>query len=164
MGKKTKNLICSQRQGFSRENLFYFILFFFLVFLDQITKFFANRLRMTSINQGVAFGFNFFNDRWLLFSLIMVLIVGFFIFFKKLAFRSTVQANQKSKLTSTMIKLAAVLFLAGAISNLIDRVFFSGVRDFLPVPFFNLKNNLADYFIVLGLALWWGSMGRDSAE
>jgi len=48
--------------------------------------------------------------------------------------------------------VAATLILAGAISNLIDRIVWGGVIDWLSVPIFNLKNNLADWAIFVGLS------------
>ncbi len=33
-------------------------------------------------------------------------------------------------------------------SNIVDRLVLGGVRDFLPLPFVDMKNNLADWFIV----------------
>lgn len=46
----------------------------------------------------------------------------------------------------------------GVSSNLIDRLVFGGVRDWLPIPFTQLNNNLADYAISIGLVglVWQG--------
>lgn len=46
---------------------------------------------------------------------------------------------------------AAGLFFGGAVSNLLDRVWFGGVRDWLPLPLTGIHNNLADYAVVLSL-------------
>ncbi|NCN82450.1 MAG: signal peptidase II [Candidatus Pacebacteria bacterium] len=48
---------------------------------------------------------------------------------------------------------AAGLFCGGALSNMLDRVFFGGVRDWLEVPVFGLRNNFADWAIFLSL-IW----------
>lgn len=43
------------------------------------------------------------------------------------------------------------LFFAASLSNIWDRVVFGGVRDFLTVPILGVKNNVADWCIVLSL-------------
>lgn len=45
------------------------------------------------------------------------------------------------------------LIIAGALGNLLDRLFYGQVIDFLEVPFWSVFN-LADAFIVLGLLGW----------
>jgi lipoprotein signal peptidase len=45
----------------------------------------------------------------------------------------------------------AGLFWAGVVANMIDRVFFGGVRDWLPIPGLGLYNNLADWYITAAL-------------
>jgi lipoprotein signal peptidase len=42
-----------------------------------------------------------------------------------------------------------VLFMAGGVSNLLDRALWGGVRDWLPIPFVGLTNNFADWYIAL---------------
>lgn len=49
--------------------------------------------------------------------------------------------------------VASGLFFGGSVSNIIDRVLYSAVRDWIPVPLFNVKNNLADWAIFLALLL-----------
>ncbi|MBU0978365.1 MAG: signal peptidase II [Patescibacteria group bacterium] len=43
------------------------------------------------------------------------------------------------------------LFLGGGLSNLIDRIIWGGVRDWLSVPLMGMQNNLADWAIAIGL-------------
>lgn len=45
------------------------------------------------------------------------------------------------------------LFIGGAVSNIIDRIYFGGVRDWFPIPFVGLRNNLADWAIFLAVFL-----------
>jgi len=47
--------------------------------------------------------------------------------------------------------LGLVLIFAGAISNLLDRIFFDSVRDFLDFALF--RANVADLYIILGIAI-----------
>lgn len=45
------------------------------------------------------------------------------------------------------------LFLGGAVANLIDRLIWGGVRDWLPIPFTGLLNNLADWAIAAAVVM-----------
>jgi len=45
-------------------------------------------------------------------------------------------------------------FLGGVWANTLDRVFFGGVRDWIPVLGFGLYNNLADWALAFGCILW----------
>lgn len=49
--------------------------------------------------------------------------------------------------------LAFGLFFGGVMSNVLDRMIHGGVRDWLPVPFFELYNNFADWAIVIGIII-----------
>lgn len=49
--------------------------------------------------------------------------------------------------------VAAGLFFGGAIANLFDRVFFNAVRDWMPIPFTQIQNNIADWALFLGVLL-----------
>lgn len=48
-------------------------------------------------------------------------------------------------------------------SNLLDRLVYGGVRDWLTVPVLGLKNNLADWAIV-GAIVWYGIMLKRLSE
>ncbi len=49
--------------------------------------------------------------------------------------------------------IAGGLFFGGALSNILDRIVFGGVRDWLSIPFTSLNNNVADWAIFIGLVL-----------
>ena len=116
-----------------KKNLKFFTLIFFLVVLDQVSKFIFQD--QVTVNLGVSFGLDV--APYVTIGLSLVFIgIGFYLLVKRRFFPFGIS-----------------LVLAGAISNLIDRVFYSGVRDFLGVPFFNLTNNLADWMIVVGISL-----------
>jgi lipoprotein signal peptidase len=51
--------------------------------------------------------------------------------------------------------ILAGLFFGGVASNILDRVFFGAVRDWLPVPGLELYNNLADWAIFLSWAVFF---------
>lgn len=103
-----------------------------VVLLDQTTKFYAETLGFqTTINPGVSFGF-FPVHRIFLFAFV-ICVLGY--------------------MWEKMSTLFFSLVLGGTVSNIIDRIIFGGVRDWLPIPFFNLKNNIADWIIFLAVFL-----------
>jgi len=111
----------------------YLLLFIGLLFLDQITKFIffekeinlmGNILRIDfTTNTGIAFGiFSGLNWLWVIISLVAAILV--WILFKKYL-------------------LSVVLIEVGIIGNLIDRIFFGYVRDFIGIyvwPNFNVAD------------------------
>ena len=123
-----------------------FIIVTSIIFLDQITKFFAtkylqlntpvviinNFLNFTLVhNRGAAFG-NFQNQ--LLFLVFISIFAIVLIFY-----------NLRDKKNSTIFKLSLSLILGGAIGNLIDRLRFGFVIDFLDFriwPVFNLADSV----------------------
>lgn len=72
----------------------------------------------------------------------------------------TVLIKSSQNSTAFLFELATGLLLGGIWGNVFDRIFVGGVRDWLPVPgyelFFGLTlyNNLADWFLTLGCILW----------
>jgi lipoprotein signal peptidase len=57
------------------------------------------------------------------------------------------------------------LFLGGAVSNIIDRVFFAGVRDWMTLPVLMVKNNMADWAIFLAVVwLLWAEFSKSDRE
>lgn len=113
-----------------------FSAFLFALILDQITKHIASFQGLVVINSGVSFGL--FSG----FLLTLVLIAVFVVFYQWSCPRW-----QKP------YPILTGLFLGGAMSNIVDRLVLGGVRDFLPVPFIAISNNLADYFIVGALTV-----------
>ena len=125
----------------------YILLSILLVVLDQVTKYYfqGKNIAVNSFfsftyleNTGVAFGmFQGYNFIW-----IFVYIAALFIVWKY--FR--------------MYKLAWAIITAGIIGNLIDRLVFGFVRDFIAFDFWAVFN-LADTYntiavILLFYALW----------
>lgn len=113
-----------------------FSAFLFALIADQVTKHLAGVQGLVQINTGISFG--------LLsgFGLTLLLIVVFVVFYQWSCPRW-----QKP------YPILTGLFLGGAMSNIVDRLVLGGVRDFLPVPFTGISNNLADWFIVGSLGL-----------
>jgi len=61
--------------------------------------------------------------------------------------------------------LGLALLVGGGVSNVLDRLAFGAVRDWLPLPLLGLSNNLADWAITAGLAavVWRALVRRRSS-
>lgn len=126
-----------------------------LAAIDQVIKFFVNAnlkevgsvsvidnlLSFTYVeNNGVAFG-SFAGNRWIFVVLTTALIAAILIYmFKK---------KPKSKLFYTSVALV----IGGGIGNLIDRIFYGYVIDYISLSFFPPVCNFADYCITVGTVL-----------
>ena len=108
---------------------------------NQVVQVITNVLNFTHIhNEGVAFGM-FDGMRWIFVALTLVLLVAIIgIMFKK-------RPNGK------MFYVSVALIVGGGIGNLIDRVFFGYVIDYISLSFFPPICNFADYCITFGTAL-----------
>ncbi len=148
----------------------YILLFFFFLALDQFSKMvirhlflftgrspipvFGNFFRLNFVeNHGAVFGIDpqlgtFTNIIFILLSIIAIIVI-IYLFIK----------NKHS-----IPRFSFTLILSGAFGNLIDRIIFGQVTDFLDVDFFNLTIgqwqidrwyvfNIADSCIVVGVIL-----------
>lgn len=91
-------------------------------------------------NRGVAFGM-FQDMRWVFVALtsVMLFVIIFYMFKKKPA--------------SKLFYICAGLIIGGGIGNLIDRVLYGYVIDYLSVSFFPPVCNFADYCITIGVII-----------
>lgn len=135
--------------------ILYLLLALVIAGVDQLIKYFVlenlvNAGRVIAIphildliyveNRGVAFGM--FSDlRWLFVIITSIVIITFII----LLFKD----GYKSKLFS----IACVLIVGGGIGNLIDRIAYGFVVDYLQLSFFSPVCNFADYCITVGTVL-----------
>jgi signal peptidase II len=119
----------------------------FFIFLDQITKlifssrdFFVGPIHFHLVkNYGLAFSLNF----GLLPNLILIILgLGFFVYYY----------FQHRKEFSWRGQLVFIFIFAGAVSNIIDRLYLGFVRDFLDLGL-GFTFNLADAFVAIGLIL-----------
>ncbi len=125
------------------------------VLVDQIIKFFVssnlkpigsvsvidNIFSLTYVeNRGVAFGM-FSDMRWVFVALTSVLLflLIFYMF--------------KRKPNSKLFYISTGLIIGGGIGNLIDRIFYGYVIDYLSLSFFSPVCNFADYCITVGTVL-----------
>ncbi len=113
--------------------LYYSLLFLVICLLDQISKHTASLYFPYVCNRGISFGLG---QNGLLFSLVALIFVLWFLL------------REKNKWQ----KLSLVLILGAGSSNLLDRLFYGCVRDFINIgiiPTFNI----ADAIITLGVIL-----------
>ena len=91
-------------------------------------------------NKGAAFGM-LSNARWvfILFTIIVIIALCYVVI--------------KKKNDSKLFNAAAVLIIGGGIGNLIDRIFYGYVVDYLSVSFFPPVCNFADYCVTVGAGL-----------
>ena len=141
-----------------------FIIVAIVILLDQITKFFAtsflqlntpiifikNFLNFTLVhNRGAAFGV--FQNQLFLFILISIIAIALIFY------------NLRYKENSTIFKLSLSLILGGAIGNLIDRLRYGFVIDFLDLriwPVFNLADSV---ITIAALLLTWELLFKKNA-
>ncbi len=149
--------------GIVKKIIYYTILFVSLFSLDRFSKIWAlNNLAYENIpvfkylnfslvlNRGVSFGIfgSSSSAAFYLLTILIFLVIGFFVFFSI------------SEYKRGMNIFWHIFIIAGAYSNLLDRIMYKGVVDFIDFyvgtwhwPTFNV----ADIFIVLGvLGILWG--------
>ena len=133
------------------------VAFLFFFGIDRFSKFFilktSGHINLTSflsiditVNRGIAWGLFHTASTW---GFILVSAIIFAIICAMLWY--TYQQIGRGKLATE-----EMLILAGAIGNLVDRIIYSGVIDFIQIHFgdwFFPTFNLADVFIVLGVMM-----------
>jgi len=145
----------------SKKNIFVFSIALLVVFLDQLTKFLIkqnlklnqsvpiikNILHLTYVtNTGSAFGlFKGMNPIFMIFSI--AVIIGIFYYLRK-----KIKENEKA------LQFSAGLLLGGTIGNLIDRLMYGSVIDFIDFriwPMFNIADSAVTISVILLIFLLW---------
>lgn len=92
-------------------------------------------------NFGAAYSL-FWGGRYalILVSVLTILMVLYFVFVKKI--------------NNQLFLIASSFVIGGGIGNLIDRIFFGYVIDYLKLSFFSPICNISDYFITFGAILF----------
>jgi len=144
----------------NKKNIIVFSTALLIIFLDQLTKFLVkqnfqlnqsipiinNILHLTYItNTGSAFGlFKSLNLIFVLFSIIVIVVI--FYYLKKII------RNEK------LLQFSVGLLLGGTIGNLIDRLFYGAVIDFIDFrvwPVFNIADSAVTISVMLLIILLW---------
>lgn len=123
-----------------------------LVLLDQISKYLAFYYQVStngifflqiSENRGSAFSMfshiSWYNE--------VIILLSFILFFYGIYY---VYNHRKTIFLRELAIL--ILFAAGLIGNLIDRIFYSYVRDFIGIKYYAIFN-IADVYLFLAVAL-----------
>lgn len=134
------------------NNFLYFFLGLLLIFGDQITKYLAYSKNFGSflnffrpvLGVQISPNYNF------VFGIIAphILVYIFYVLIAVIAVVWFIKHQQKN----WILKLAFTLIVSGAVSNVLDRIYFGYVRDFIYIFWGNIFN-LADIYITLGIIL-----------
>ncbi len=143
-----------------KKNIFVFSIVLLIMLFDQLTKFLIkknfqlnesipiikNIIHLTYItNTGSAFGlFKGLNIFFILISLIVIIAILYYL--------NKIKNNEKS------LQFAVGLLLGGTIGNLIDRIFYGAVIDFIDLriwPVFNAADSAVTISIILLIILLW---------
>lgn len=126
-----------------------------LAMIDQIIKYFVtiylqpvgtvsvidNLFKLTYVeNRGVAFGM-FSDMRWIFVAFTLILIIAIII----------IMFTKRPK--GTFLYICFALIIGGGIGNLIERIFYGYVIDYLSISFFPPVCNFADYCITAGTVM-----------
>ncbi|HLC73792.1 MAG TPA: signal peptidase II [Candidatus Nanoarchaeia archaeon] len=121
------------------------VLIFILVFLDQLTKILSKNKNFFIINytENTGAAFSLFQGYKLFLILISVIVIFFTLYY-------FIKIKQQSK----KLYISLILILSGTIGNLIDRISFGFVRDFIDLkiwPIFNLADsyNVVAFILIL---------------
>ncbi len=125
--------------NFPRATFYSFsLVFVFAVTTDQFFKYWATQRHLVQYNSGVSLswlpGFN---------QMMVAIVLALFLLAVAWSWKKVwIQYSGWS-----------ALFFAGAFSNIIDRLLYNGVRDWMSLPGLQLKNNMADWFVCIGLGV-----------
>ncbi len=134
----------------------YIVISILIVVIDQICKFYAYRyikgssgfelikglLNIVYVeNRGIAFGIFSGASRYIfiILSLAMVVTITYLLL--------------RNKRANKIFKISSAFIIGGGIGNLIDRVLWGYVIDYLQLSFFSPICNISDYFITFGAVL-----------
>ena len=144
----------------NKKNVFVFSVAFFIVVLDQIAKFFVRQ--NFKLNDSIPIIKNIFHLTYVTntgsaFSMfqginIVFIFISFGVIFGILYSLKKIKEKEKNK------QFAVALLLGGAVGNLIDRLLFGHVTDFLDFriwPVFNVADSAITVSIILLIILLW---------
>lgn len=114
-----------------------------LLYLKPVgtVKVFGDIFKLTYVeNRGVAFGM-FQGMQWIFIAVtvIMLFLIIFYMF--------------KKRPQGKLVYIASALIIGGGIGNMIDRIYYGFVIDYLSFSFFPPVCNFADYCITIGVFL-----------
>jgi len=153
--KLIKNFSKKFFQLYKKENIFFFIIIFFLFALDRITKIFVinnytdNKIFINNFinfdltwNIGIGFGLLSYDSSFI-YNIITIIITIVIL----ILFYTSVGVEKIEKYIFSII-------IGGALGNFYDRLTLSAVPDFIDIHYNNFHwftFNVADIFITLGI-------------
>lgn len=124
--------------------------FAFLLIADQMSKYLIRHFGGFYIcNKNIAWGINIFDKLFWIIWIAIIILLAFILLGMNRKLKDWRQKGDKNTKILIYNFLFAILIMAGAISNIIDRLIFGCVMDFINIGFWPIFN-LADSFIVLG--------------
>ena len=150
---RMKNKIIFMNFNFNKIILKISFLSLIFFILDRILKYLALTGKIFFYkNKGIAFSINFPENLFLFFYILIFIFLIFIIWNLILSIKNNYKlpSCQSYGVADRQI-ISYELLLLGSVSNLIDRIKFGFVIDYLNFYFF--YNNLADVMIVVGVAL-----------
>lgn len=123
----------AELNGFKSMRIF-LIYFALMLGFDQGSKYLAGLLELPVIyNRGISFGLAESSGSLLTIGLVAFTSLALVIGLRQYWFEHQILAG---------------IFFGAVVSNLVDRLIYGAVIDWLAVPFLNLHNNLADIIVV----------------
>jgi lipoprotein signal peptidase len=120
------------------QNISFFVSLISSIFVDQLSKWGAQRAGWVSLNSGISFQFAGGVAPLLMTMMLIIILTLLLLNFQSIWLQYPLWSG---------------VFFGGAVSNLVDRLLLGGVRDWLPVPWVHLENNIADWAIVVSLGV-----------
>jgi signal peptidase II len=159
--------VSSKKSLRTKEYIGYGVLFLWAFIADRLTKYWVlnyltSPYEITSflsfefvMNRGVAWGF-FHSEAQTPFVLLSLMIFGVMMLLASFAY---------NRLNEESLIVGEVLVIAGAFSNIIDRVVYQGVIDFIVFSWGSFAFpafNIADFCVVLGVAIMFVSVYKNN--
>ena len=120
----------------------FFLAIIAVVFLDQLTKYIVkNQIIKINFTTNTGSLFGLFQNSAVLLIWLSIIIIGVFLY--------NLDKIQKSNI---YIKISSGLIIGGAIGNLIDRIFYKAVIDFIDLGWWP-SFNIADSAISVGVVM-----------
>jgi signal peptidase II len=123
--------------GIKNKNFLFFFIVLIIVFFDQLTKFIVKSNFKYITNSGSLFGL--FQGSSSLLIWFSIFVIGVFLY------------NYSKIIESNLV--SSSLIIGGIIGNLIDRIFYGFVIDFIDLGFWP-SFNIADSVICVGVCLF----------
>ena len=135
----------------NKNLLFYYSIALFIFIVDRILKYCALNQKAVGSNSPSGF-FNFAKNTGIAFSIPIPQVVLFLLVIAVLILLVSINIKYL-KQKKYFLHFITVLVIVGAVSNLIDRLKFGYVIDYINLKFWPVFN-LADVMIVVGVGLW----------